>query len=951
MNGRRVAGAVIVVVILAVGAWWLLKEDTAPPAPTPGVAAPGETAAPVAASPGAPGAPQAIPQAQLIPAVAMRDEVPECLVQPGAPRRRVAGRVTFEGKPVAQALVRLEPEPSPEGLRVKTARTSDDGRFDFGAQPALRYSVAAGAAGRSDAVVAVDLRDPSAAPAPDALELVLLACEARLVGHVLDSGGGAIEHARVRAASGIGVETNARGEFELCLPPGRHLLRTSADGYGGITVSALVLGRTTRDIILAPEAFIVGRVVDEKNALVPDAIVSAWTQAIEGPTATSALTGKDGRFRLSVAPAEYRLFARSVSGVTPSPVMATAIVGRVSDEVVLRLKAQARLEGHVRSAGKPIAGAHVQAVGAPSARGSEAFSQEDGSFVMPNVSPGDVVFTASPFEVVSPKKFTIKKPVETVELEVRPMASLRGVVTRDGKPVAGAELQLALGMRSAETVADANGQYVARGLAAGTWKVYASSERAGAFVEQTVTLAEREDKRLDLELSSAATIAGRVVSEAGEPVPGAFVLYRLPSSGDEGRSITDADGRFNCNQMTGGGEYKPTVYPSQVSRTPYTAVSPPLPGALLKDGSSHVEGVTLTIKYERLRISGRVVDPSGAPVPDAKVRAASADGQPPSFNPWMPLPSALSNAQGNFVIDALTGGKWALQARTPEGAEAVLADVTAGAKDVVITVRPPGGIEGTLAGYEEPPVVYARAVGQQSKFLPAQVEGSTFRVQLTAGAWVVTAMNLHEGDAQRVEVREGVMSKVTMTSKGRATVTGTVVEHTTRAPVPNLTCRTVVRAGTDTGITNWDPEVSPTTDASGQFLFEPAPAGDIAVSCFGDWATFSTGSTQVTVPRGGKIAVALEVVKRSTDTPGDIGARIAEEVPRIAHVTEQGPAAKAGLAAGDVIVSVDGAPVAPLDGSGVSMLIGNHPPGTQLTLGVVRNSQPRTATLTTIASQ
>lgn len=870
--------------------------------------------------------------------------------QPDAPPRRVAGRVVFEGQPVPDALVRLEPKPFPEGLRAKLLRTGADGRFDFGLQAPLTWSVAAAAPGRAEANVSVDLRDPTASPASDALELELLPCEARLTGHVMDSGSGPVEHARVRPQSGIGVETNARGEYELCLSPGRASLHVSADGYGAVWLGVLVLGHTTRDVILTPEAFLVGRVVDEANAPVPDALVMAWNPSPEGVSSASALSGADGRFRLSVAPTEYRLSARSKTGSTSSVTTATAIVGRVSDEVVLRLQTKGVLRGHVRSGSKPIAGAHVQAMGAASARGSEAVSQEDGSFVLTQVPVGDLVFFASPWEVVSPKHFTMKKGDDTVELEVKPMASLHGVVTREGKPVAGAHVQANAGMRMHDATADAKGQYVVRGLTAGAWTVYATSERAGAFTEAKVTLGEREDKQLDLELSSAGTISGRVVSEKGEPVPGAFVVYELPTTHDEGRSITDADGHFMCNLMTGGGEYQPTVYPSQTSRTPYKAVTPPLPKALLKDGNSRVDGVTLTIKYERLTVTGRVVDPSGAPVPDAKVRAAPDEGgRPPSFNPWMPLPTAVTDAQGAFTVEALTSGTWALQARSPEGAEATVNGIAAGAKDVVVTVRPPGGIEGTLVGYEEVPVVYARSVGQ-AKFQPAQVEGSTFRVQLAAGTYLVTAMNLHEGDAQRVEVREGEMTKVTMTSHGRGTIHGSVVEHTTRAPVPNLVCHTVVRAGTEAGITNWDQELSPRTGADGKFTVDPAPAGDVSVSCFGDWGTMSSASAQVVVPRGGTLDVALEVVKRSTDTPGDIGADLAD-VLRILQLKPQGPAAKAGLLVGDVIVAVDGAPVAPLDGSGVEMLISNHVPGTKVTLGIMRGTQPMNVTLTTAAPE
>jgi S1-C subfamily serine protease len=576
-------------------------------------------------------------------------------------------------------------------------------------------------------------------------------------------------------------------------------------------------------------------------------------------------------------------------------------------------------------------------------------SQTDGTFVMTQVPEGELRFLASPWEVVSPTRFTMTRRSATVELEVKPLALLRGVVTRAGRPVAGATVQAQSAMQRPETVTDAKGQYVLRGLNAGAWTVYGSSERVGAFVEAKVTLAAREEKELNLELSSAAAVAGHVVDESGQPVAGAYVVYSLPRTGDEGRSITDADGRFECNLMTGGGEYQPVVYTSATSRVPYKPVKPPLPGAKLNDGSSRVEGVTLAVKYERLTLSGRVVDTSGAPVPDVRVRASSGAQGSYNFSPWVNLPLALTDGSGAFTVDGLTSGSWGLQARAPDGAEATVNDLQAGAKDVVITVRPPGGIEGTLRGYREPPVVYARASGQE-RFQAAQVEGATFRIQLPAGSYVVTAMNLHEGDAQRVEVREGAMTKVTMTSRGQGSIHGVVLEHGTRAPISGLICHTVVRAGAEPGITNWDENLAPKTGADGKFVVEPAPAGDVSVSCFGDWAALSSASAQVVVPQGGNVEVSLEAVRRGGDAPGDVGLAF-ESTPQVTQVVPRGAGAAAGVLPGDVVTAIDGVPVGALDGSGVSMLILNHPPGTQLTLDVLRGTQPRKFTLVTTAQQ
>lgn len=234
--------------------------------------------------------------------------LPAWLGPPGVAPRRVAGRVLLEGAPLAGARVRLEPEPLPAGQRADERVTGEDGTFDFGPRPALMHTVSASAPGRTGDVKDVDLRDPTANP--DSLELRLTGCAARLVGHVLDSARGPIERAQVRPARGLGVESNGRGEFELCVSPGSSSLHVDAEGYGPLSLKVLVFGRTSRDIVLIPEAVIVGRVVDlETGAPLAGALVIATpghftgAEAVRGATVVS---GADGRFQLPVAPRRFR---------------------------------------------------------------------------------------------------------------------------------------------------------------------------------------------------------------------------------------------------------------------------------------------------------------------------------------------------------------------------------------------------------------------------------------------------------------------------------------------------------------------------------------------------------------------------------------------------------------------------------------------------------------------
>jgi protocatechuate 3,4-dioxygenase beta subunit len=379
-----------------------------------------------------------------------------------------------------------------------------------------------------------------------------------------------------------------------------------------------------------------------------------------------------------------------------------------------------------------------------------------------------------------------------VELLVTRQASLHGVVTRNHRPVAGARVGVTLSVQEFAATSDAQGRYLLEGLPRGTFHLVASSDTAGAFVELPgLTLKADEDRELDLELVSASSIEGTVVDERGAPLSGALVVFTNEAKDDEGRDTTSADGHFRCTQMLGGSAYTPEVF---LSGRPGVAAKPvgALPSVMVRDGDAHVEGVRLQVKVEKLPLAGRVVDASGAPVPDAKVRAQSVEpGERAVFSAWQPLAQAFSDAQGRFSFEGLSSGSWAVQARSPQGDEVVV-EARAGSTDVVLTLRTAARIEGKLVDFSQPPSVYAQQPGVP--LVPGQVRGDSFSLTLPAGTWTLSAMDNQEGDAQRVTLAEGEVKWVVMTSRGTGKVRGRVVDRsscctTRRSPTSATCCR------------------------------------------------------------------------------------------------------------------------------------------------------------------
>jgi RNA polymerase sigma factor (sigma-70 family) len=904
------------------------------------------------------------------------EAIPAWLIQAGVEQRRIAGRVTFDGAPVRGASVELASLASESGVAVAPRHTTNAaGEFDFGPRPATEWAVRASAPGKTGAAVSLDLRNPVARPAPDQLELELGPCEAALVGTVRDASGGAIAGARVarlamgRSAvpGGAAVETDADGHYELCVvprwPAGRASVEISADGYGAIVFTGYVIGRVEIDFALVPAAAIVGRVVrDETGEPLAKAhvFVASGPWGIERSAWRGTFTGDDGQFRIDeVAPGRHRVFARAEGMVETSratPVVVEA--GQISEELVIRLGAGSLVRGVVLEGGEPVAGARVatQALEGRS-RSRVAVSQEDGTFVLEGVPRGEVRFTASPYDVVSPASFRVEKAEhDGVVLEVEALGAIVGQVVRGRRPVPGAFINIhGPNARELEPIrADADSRFEARGLRPGRWTLFAATERNDAFgrAPEIIQLARGATEEVTIELAYSAAIAGVVLDQDGAPVPGVSVAFQHTTLDDAGVAITSADGTFRAAMMIGGGQYRTAVKAHQGS----SSLLPPAPGAelplvTLADADSEITNLVIKVQLDRLSIAGAVVDTSGAPVADARVVATMVQaGEEPRFFRWVHHAAAVTDVEGRFSIADLSDGTYAVQARSPAGAEATATGVRAGRADVALTLPAPGAIEGTLVGFAGEPQVSATPTGGTSA-APTHgiVDGASFAFRdLSPGTYVVMAASSSEAASARVVVRAGSASRVTLTSGGSATVVGQVREFAAGDPVEGMSCRAIPRRGSD--IPRPFPAAAVRSGADGRFVLSAAPAGDVVVFCGGLWHTHSDGLRMVTLAPSKRQEIDVPVVAWRDEvarTIGGIGAEIGGGalIPRLSRVREDGPAAAAGLRDGDRVVAVDGVSVTELSPGGIFVLIANRPPGTVVKVTAARAGKAFTGDL------
>jgi hypothetical protein len=837
--------------------------------------------------------------------------------------RRIAGIVVDErGQPVRGATVRAVSQYTNAGL-VKTApRTTDDaGRFDFGAQPATTYVVSAEQKGTAPALRIVELRDPAQMPAPDQLTLVLHPCLASIHGTVHDAAGGEIAGAALHRVeysiiTEVGVVADEHGAYELCVEPGRSEVSVSADGYAGIAEDVNVFGRTRRDFQLVPGTAVSGRVVHASDGS-PVAGALVHLRASEAAQRTSS--DANGAFTFeAVQPGMHEVYAFGERLASADVVEVGVEVGSPVTGIVIKVSDAFSIAGSVveRGTRRGVSGRLVHLTPVKTVVDSEQLeivSGADGTFIIEHVLPGEYMPRVVDADEQDANKVTVaSSDVSGVTLEVAPTGSIAGRVLLGGKPVDGA---IVTATRTDDdtyaAVADAQGRFVVRGLLAGSYRVSAESARAGAFASGlTVVIQEREARTgVDLELDLAGSITGVVVDQNNAPVPGVFLSFSLLRRTDYGWATTADDGTFTARSLSGGGEYVLEVRPRDGSPIAF----PPLgrkrhPSIVVKDGATHVTGVRVQIKYERLALGGRIVDHRGKPIPDARIVATT-----PEADMTQP-PSAMSDENGRFSIRELTTGQYSLYATSVRG-DVRLDDVAAGRTDVVLRILERGGIDGTVSGpCDALNIVAYPQEADVFRGYRAVIAGATFQLRnLPPGMYALRVTCAGVTASSHVSVITGQITTHAIKLGEVGAIAGRVVDAKTHAPLAGLTCDVSPHTPIDSDVLNVGAE-DVTTDAQGRFTFARTVAAPTRIMC---WSERAIASKEIEVVAGQTVQVQLEAETHAPITDevdeverrtGASGMTLEDQLDDVlvASVVANSPAARAGVQVGDVVISVNG---------------------------------------------
>ena len=904
-----------------------------------------------------------------------------------------------QGGLVAGAAVVLAREADPADLLVSVRRSAGIATSDTGG----RFVLANLREGRYVATASAPEHGPVRSPVIDLVNgtgahvtLVLGRTGHIVEGRVLDADGQSpIVGARVVATSSStynrdleplplfeGVTDN-RGSYRLVLATGEFRLRAEASGYAPIEEPVAATRSVVRDFRLRPAARISGQIV-ERDTRRPVVGADVWL----APVSTRVSTGhrhtrsdESGNFSFDDGdPGSYRVVAKRgrLSGVGPA---VNVVEAQFVSSLEIAVDAMATLAGRVvdeKERGVEGAKVALWSPDAGSAWGLATVSRADGAFRIDGVPPGNygvraqstestMLFNTDPIRVGA-------RDVEGVKVVVRRGASVVGtVVTANETPVPDAEIQSDAPINNRQSVArrasGADGSFRIPGLAAGKFVLLARHPEHG-LGRQEIVVAEGREVPVKIRLTDrGASVAGVVKRRDGAPVGGASVAVTGQGGATfYGSATTGPDGHFLIGGLPAG-RYtvwaRPRGGPSNISTS---QERPDLKILVLAAGERRTVDLIAAVGDKTIR--GRVVFADGKPASGATVVANSEEGD----RSWKPDAIMLGNAatvapDGHFVMEGLDDGLYRLWASRPGFPDTEVKEVIAGRADLVIRLRAPAVVAGTVvtkAG--EPVAVYtititgAPVAGENSARSSRRLEQGTLppvRIQDPSGAFVLEGLDAGDYELKVSSLERGVASQRVSLGMGErkagvkvmlepsARMTGRVAALEGGGPIAGATIRGRVGGRAFSTSSRVDgsfelPDLPPTD----RFWIDVRVLG--AENLVPEYRELPIPSGGATVDVGVVTLMKTEGpwVERTRDGVGlGLQAQAGPEGVVVAQIRPGSPAERAGVKPGDRILAVDGRAATKL-GPGAVMYFMYGPRSSTAALTVqTPGTEPRTLTM------
>ncbi len=633
-----------------------------------------------------------------------------------------------------------------------------------------------------------------------------------------------------------------------------------------------------------------------------------------GPLVT--LTLDDGRFLFEDVPSGQVYLAASSADAASEVVGPLQVIpdGKI-EGVQLTLTPSVKIEGRVIDllTQKPVVGATVVSptqAGLTDAAGKFSLTGAKTQTWIEVSAPGFVSRT----EWVS---LELASAGGKLELVLTPTSRLEGTVLESGSKVAAATVWAELsegarrGERSLNVFTDREGHFSLE-CAAGTFQLAAVTP-SGIRVKGPLVRVSVGETRTGIVLDAGdVSSASGVVTRAGLPVVGAQVSAIDASTEDvSALATTGLNGAFRFDGLGLG------KYVLQVRAAALTTSA----GPFEHKGDGQSWAVTL---QEGGTLVGRV-EPASAGVA-VRWRSGTWSG---------PVAQTVTDATGHFRFEGLPPELLSLDAEGPGGA----ATARAKAGDDVVLVLKKGFVTVHLVDDGNAPVtdgvLVARSLdtGTTRRQLVLAPDGVT-RVDLPTGRWELSLEAAGRGRSALVGVNVTEQgADVRLTLEAGLAVSGRVTDKASSLPISGARVEAV------SGDIGRGSRMSVLTDARGEFQLPPVPrSATVVVSRDGfatQWRPAAQGRWEVALlgapprPQGSEFS-QFEGVGMTLD------ARTGSVM--VSLVSEGSPAERAGVQAGDQILTVDGVSVA---GQDINAVVGRirGPSGSAVVVGFQRGAQ------------
>ncbi|MDH5490933.1 MAG: carboxypeptidase regulatory-like domain-containing protein, partial [Myxococcales bacterium] len=608
-----------------------------------------------------------------------------------APGSEIRGRIVDEDAAPLSGVEIIARAPGEETSYPFSTRSDEEGAFALDTLPEGEWELEIRAPGYET------IRRLERSRLDGPLELhVMLRRTGRLVGRVYDPDGAPVEGASIAlAGSGVWpprqVETIAGGHFQLAgVPEGVYEVRAR---YGTLVsppregIFVRPGGTVMLTLRLIRGVSIAGRILDQQTSEPVEGAQILVTEEMIGVAPRGARSAEDGTFRIEgLLDRPHRLSVSALGYVARHGELVTP-----GSPLELRLQRGAVLSGIVvDSLDYPVAGARVEVLGIEDTNvvvlmGAEAAFRDalfDAQLEGPErVESGELGVTLGRVPLIP------LLPPAGLAQAAAPLGDPAGAGSQSGRAAPLPPLEAPGG----GALTDAEGRFRLVGVPPGRIQLLASHPaHAPGEGDPLQVLAGQEHDDLRLQLPEGATIEGRVVDARGFPVGSVQVELHAEREPMPRSVLAAEDGAFRFTGALGA--------------VTLTALPPDLPAARLRLqlASGEDREVRLELESEIVTLTGRVLDPHGFPIAEARVHLSAGRAAAPIER------LAITDPDGSFSLPGLPAPPYRLEADHPTYALLRMPSVTQ-IEGLELRLEPGGTVRGELlADWDGTPVADAQ---------------------------------------------------------------------------------------------------------------------------------------------------------------------------------------------------------------------------------------------------